>query len=529
MKYLVIISVLTCVLLAAAQGEVRSINWEDLLPKDAASFDDPFAKLSEAQLLDLGIIARIRFLIESEKISLDGPDAEEEKVLVKKLGGQGIDVDWILSQRERVAQARQKQSETVDEGVAGQAVRIPGYMLPLAQNDAGVTEFLLVPWVGACIHTPPPPPNQMVHVAVPEGVEDRGRFAAVWMEGTLELEPASYDLYLVDGTRSVKVAYIMEEVSLSTYSSTESDALSQVEIPEAALAGHNWWQRAQAQVSLLFTKAMTDIRDRESSAPLWFGLLIAFAYGVVHTLGPGHGKAVVISYFVGEGGSLMRGVGMGTRIAVFHVLSAVIIVWVTDFAVRQATGSAPSDYRVVKLVSYAAIALIGGFMLWKAVGATRLKHEHNHELGDGHDDHEHEGCHACEAAVNPKGVSGWLALAVGSVPCTGALLVLLFGMANNLLVPAILMVIAISAGMAVAMSGIGVLAIAGRNLVDRKMKGDAKRQARFVSGSRIAAAAVVLLIGCGLFTLTVTLDSFSLSGDIDGSDRQVDSASTDME
>ena len=60
----------------------------------------------------------------------------------------------------------------------------------------------------------------------------------------------------------------------------------------------------------------------------------------------------------------MKGVGMGTKIAIFHVFSAVIVVWVMDFAVRQATGSAPSDYRMVKLASYASIAVIGAWMLW---------------------------------------------------------------------------------------------------------------------------------------------------------------------
>jgi ABC-type nickel/cobalt efflux system permease component RcnA len=162
------------------------------------------------------------------------------------------------------------------------------------------------------------------------------------------------------------------------------------------------------------------------------------------------------------------------------------------------------------LVSYSAIALIGGFMLWKAIKTARLKHDHSHDHGDEHGHAEghshHEGCHACDAAASPKGVSGWLALAVGSVPCTGALLVLLFGMANGLLVPAILMVVAISLGMALAMSGIGVLAIAGRNLVDRKLKGDIRRHEKFVNSARVVAAAMVLLIGCGLFALTLSLD-----------------------
>lgn len=488
----------------AGSAEPREISWDDLLPKEAAGFDDPFEELSEEQLVDLGMVARIRYLLEAEKISADGPDAAEEKRLVAKLGEEGVDIDYLLSQRERVAQARRERDERVDAGISGQLVKIPGYMLPIVREEGRVLEFLLVPWVGACIHTPPPPPNQMVHVRVPGGAEDRGRFAAIWIEGEVELDPRDYKLFLVDGTRSVKVAYTMETGLVSEYSSRESDILAKVEVPELG-AEHGWWQRMQTKVSLLFTKTMTGIRDRESSAALWMGLLIAFVYGVVHTLGPGHGKAVVISYFVGQGGSFGRGVRMGVQIAVFHVLSAIVVVWLTDFAVRQATGKAPSDYRLVKLVSYAAIVVIGALMLVRAIRASRAVkgHQGHHEAhGHGH----HEGCQVCETLGGAEGPSAWLALAVGSVPCTGALLVLLFGMANDLLGAAIAMVVAISIGMALAMSAIGVLAILGRKFVDRKLESDAGRQQRFAARARIAGACAVMLVGMTLFALTLTLD-----------------------
>jgi nickel/cobalt exporter len=84
---------------------------------------------------------------------------------------------------------------------------------------------------------------------------------------------------------------------------------------------------------------------------------------------------------------------------------------------------------------------------------------------------------------------------------------LLFGMANNLLGPAVMMVVAISLGMAVAMSGIGVLAILGRKFVDRKLEGDVARHQRFAGRARIVGAAAVLLVGLSLFGLTLTLDS----------------------
>lgn len=500
MRFLLLLIFLLGTSPGSLSAQVREIDWNDLLPKEETPFDDPFADLTEEQLLDLGMVARIRYLLKSEKISPDGADANDEKTIVARLTDQGIDVDWLLSQRERIATLRQEQAEAVDAGIDGQLVRIPGYMLPLQRDENGVIEFLLVPWVGACIHTPPPPPNQMIHVSVPGGTEDKGRFAAIWLEGQIDLEPASYDLFLVDGTRTVNVAYTMTTDTITDYSSTESDTLAQVTIPEEALAGHSWWQRWQTKVSILFTRTMTDIKDRRTSGPLFVGLLIAFLYGVVHTLGPGHGKAVVVSYFVGQGGSLGKGIGMGVRIAVFHVLSALVIVLLTDFAVRQVTGNAPADYRTIRLVSYAGIAAIGLFMLRSALRQARLKHHHN-EHDETH--HHHPGCAACDALESKKGPAAWLSLAVGAVPCTGALLVLLYGLANDMLWPAVLMVVAISLGMALTLSALGIAAILGRRMMNQRVGEDRERQHRLTNGLRIAAALVITLIGAGLLTFTL--------------------------
>jgi uncharacterized protein len=67
----------------------------------------------------------------------------------------------------------------------GRRVRIAGYLVPIGFDGVGVREFLLVPYVGACIHVPPPPPNQIIDVRSEEGVEIRGMFDAVQVTGTL--------------------------------------------------------------------------------------------------------------------------------------------------------------------------------------------------------------------------------------------------------------------------------------------------------------------------------------------------------
>ena len=71
----------------------------------------------------------------------------------------------------------------------GMSVRVPGFMVPLEDDEDRVTEFLLVPYVGACVHTPPPPPNQIVYVAMGKGEKTKVSFwDPVWVIGKLEIK-----------------------------------------------------------------------------------------------------------------------------------------------------------------------------------------------------------------------------------------------------------------------------------------------------------------------------------------------------
>ena len=74
---------------------------------------------------------------------------------------------------------------TVDT-LNGAAVRLPGYVVPLDQTKTGMKQFLLVPYFGACIHTPPPPANQIVDVLIDRPVEGLQMMDAVWVSGTLK-------------------------------------------------------------------------------------------------------------------------------------------------------------------------------------------------------------------------------------------------------------------------------------------------------------------------------------------------------
>ena len=81
----------------------------------------------------------------------------------------------------------------VTEEYDGKTVRMPGFVVPIEYSGVGVTSLLLVPYVGACIHVPPPPPNQLVYVTTDKPYEFKGLFEAVWITGNLTTTPAETD------------------------------------------------------------------------------------------------------------------------------------------------------------------------------------------------------------------------------------------------------------------------------------------------------------------------------------------------
>jgi hypothetical protein len=85
-------------------------------------------------------------------------------------------------------------AKTVPE-LNGQNIRLGGYPVPLDASEAGTFEtFFLVPYPGACIHVPPPPPNQIVLVEFPKGFKMADIYTPIWVDGTLNIESTSSDL-----------------------------------------------------------------------------------------------------------------------------------------------------------------------------------------------------------------------------------------------------------------------------------------------------------------------------------------------
>lgn len=192
----------------------KLITWKDLVPPLAS--DSAFSRLTQQQALQLHDVAAVRDRREKgEKIS--PIDAEDERGALRKLKEAGVDAEDLLSRRKEISEQRRQRAQSVVAELDGQVVRMPGYLLPLEFSGREVTEFLLVPYVGACIHSPPPPPNQIVHVRAEKPFANLAVFAPIWVTGKMSTASAKKSLSLVDGSADIDIGYSMKASLVEAY------------------------------------------------------------------------------------------------------------------------------------------------------------------------------------------------------------------------------------------------------------------------------------------------------------------------
>ncbi len=194
----------------ASAEQVRQLSWDNLVPDHLLSFD-LLAGLTEDQQ-DLVI-----FIINAlDTSSYPGSEKEYLNNEVDRarsdLRKAGIDIAKLM--------AKFKEYRTTVVGsLNGQQVRIPGYFLPLEASGTRITEFLLVPYIGACIHVPPPPPNQIVHVRTlqKKGYSSKNLYEPVWVTGVITAKSMVKYLYLADGSAGVNIGYTMQAKRIEPY------------------------------------------------------------------------------------------------------------------------------------------------------------------------------------------------------------------------------------------------------------------------------------------------------------------------
>jgi nickel/cobalt exporter len=313
-----------------------------------------------------------------------------------------------------------------------------------------------------------------------------------------------------------------------------------------------WILHKQAEFYRMLSGLIRAAKADGSAAYTLLG--VSFLYGIFHAAGPGHGKAVISSYLVANNETWRRGVVLSFASAILQAFTAVAIVGIAA-AMLGATAKAMGDtVRVIEIVSYALIVLIGLRLLWvKGRAFLRLlrgsadagpshdhahKHAHDHHHGHNHDhnhdhshdhdhdhdhDHHHHGHahahdhhdHGDEAsawghahAPEPQELTGrhWFRrglsaiVAVGLRPCSGAIIVLVFALAQGLFWIGVASTFLMGLGTAITVAAIATLAVGARGLAGRLAKAKPGVGMLLIRGLETAAALVIVLFGTALLT-----------------------------
>lgn len=197
----------------AQAADPEDISW-DMLAPPAVVVENPFETLTDDQMDALRQILRLDAQAERNDDADARAKAAEQRA---NLVAEGLDVDGLFAARLAIIETRKAASEAVNTDLVGKIVRMAGYVLPLEFKDRKAVEFLLVPTVGACIHTPPPPANQIVHVVFPDGIEVNGLYTPVWITGTMTAQSSLQQVGYVDGQAPVSVSYTMRPVLVEKY------------------------------------------------------------------------------------------------------------------------------------------------------------------------------------------------------------------------------------------------------------------------------------------------------------------------
>jgi ABC-type nickel/cobalt efflux system permease component RcnA len=314
----------------------------------------------------------------------------------------------------------------------------------------------------------------------------------------------------------------------------------------SAFGGRGAAQPSTGLIGWMFAKQAEFYRDmsrviraaKTDGTAVWTLLGISFVYGFFHAAGPGHGKAVISSYLVANEETWRRGIVLSFASALLQALVAVAIVGVAAALLNATAGQMCNAERVIELVSYGLIALVGARLIWvkgrgflhalqglsrplHAVGAavTPKEHQdhdhHHHDHGHRHHGHDHHHAHdhghddddasAWGHAHGPEpeelaGPGGWrrgfsAIVAVGLRPCSGAIIVLVFALAQGLFWAGVAATFVMGLGTAITVATIATLAVGFRSAAKQIAASRAGYGMLMLRGIEVGAAVLVLCFG----------------------------------
>jgi len=289
-----------------------------------------------------------------------------------------------------------------------------------------------------------------------------------------------------------------------------------------------WVAFYQAEFYRALTEALANVKDSGHAFILLAGL--SFLYGIFHAVGPGHGKAVITSYLLASHQTVRRGVVISFAAALMQGFTAIAIVLIAAVLLRATAIGMTRATDWFEIASYALIVAVGAWLLW--IKAAGLHHHHSHahaHAGRDHrnshqdrpignatsrhqtcevdHDHSHE-AHDCghshapdpRLLVQPLTLSrAWVAtFAVGIRPCSGAIIVLVFALSQNLLLVGIGSVLVMALGTFLTVSVLAALAVFAKDMALRFASLELNAARRITRILEIGGALAVLLLGLTL-------------------------------
>ena len=264
-----------------------------------------------------------------------------------------------------------------------------------------------------------------------------------------------------------------------------------------------------AQQSAFYRALSAEIRAYRSDSTAALGLVgLSLAYGVFHAAGPGHGKAVISSYLLATGDTLRRAIGLSFAAAFLQSIVAIGLVSILALVLNATASQMDNMAFALERLSYGVIAAVGLFLVWRkgtdswAVLARRfgwpgatLGHSH------GADGHGHR------IAPEPREIAkplDWrsaasVILSIGIRPCTGAIIVLVFALAQGVMAIGIASAFAMAIGTAVTVSFIASVAVLAKGIAVRLAAPGSFTAGFTLSLLELGAALFILLLGIALF------------------------------
>lgn len=260
-----------------------------------------------------------------------------------------------------------------------------------------------------------------------------------------------------------------------------------------ALGRALWWvQQTQNRYSRELTQLISSLRHGSNGKTLWFLAGLSFVYGILHAVGPGHGKAIIAAFVMTQKSSYRSALGIAVAGGLLQGVSAIIWVACTIGIMQLLVHQAINAVEWAQVASFALTIGIGFYLLWRGVAVQH--HEHAHAHGEHCGCQHHHGVSA-EASKGDLKAHAMAAFAIGVRPCSGALLVLAVSALWHLWWVGIVMTMTLALGTVITVAALALLTIFGRNRLALALTDGAQQLHRLARWASVLGGVLIILLG----------------------------------